>query len=131
MAENDDALSVAERFTDALNAGDADAVRAVYSSDAKIWHNFDQAYQSVDENMRTLVWLHTVLEDIEYDIQRREVTSDGFFQQHVLRGKLPSGEDFAMPACAICKVENGKIVALDEYLDLAHTQPLMAKTTSL
>ena len=63
---------------------------------------------------------------MDYDIQRVEVTSDGFFQQHVLRGKLASGEAFAMPACAICKVDNGKIVALEEYLDLAHTKPLMA-----
>lgn len=126
MSETDDVLAVAQRFTDALNAGDADAVRAIYSTDAKIWHNFDQAFQSVDENIRTLVWLHSVLKDVDYDIRRREVTSDGFFQQHVLRGKLPSGEVFAMPACAICKVENGRIVALDEYLDVSHVEPLRA-----
>ena len=126
MTETDAVLGVAARFTEALNAGDADAVRNIYSTDAKIWHNFDQAYQSVDENIRTLVWLHTVLDNVDYDIRRREVTSDGFFQQHVLRGKLPSGEAFAMPACAICKVENGRIVALDEYLDVSHVEPLRA-----
>jgi ketosteroid isomerase-like protein len=122
----DEVLALAARFTQALNAADGDAVREIYSDDAKIWHNFDQAYQSVEENIRTLAWLHRVLSDVDYDIQRVEVTSDGFFQQHVLRGKLASGEAFAMPACAICKVDNGKIVALEEYLDLAHTKPLMA-----
>ena len=122
----DEVLALAARFTQALNAADGDAVREIYSDDAKIWHNFDQAYQSVEENIRTLAWLHRVLSDVGYDIQRVEVTSDGFFQQHVLRGKLASGEAFAMPACAICKVDNGKIVALEEYLDLAHTKPLMA-----
>ena len=122
----DEVLALAARFTQALNAADGDAVREIYSDDAKIWHNFDQAYQSVEENIRTLAWLHRVLSDVDYDIQRVEVTSDGFSQQHVLRGKLASGEAFAMPACAICKVDNGKIVALEEYLDLAHTKPLMA-----
>jgi ketosteroid isomerase-like protein len=126
VTDSDEVLALAARFTQALNAADGDAVREIYSDDAKIWHNFDQAYQSVEENIRTLAWLHRVLSEVDYDIQRVEVTSDGFFQQHVLRGKLASGEAFAMPACAICKVDNGKIVALEEYLDLTHTKPLMA-----
>lgn len=124
MTTNEDALRVAERFVDALNTCDADEVSEIYSADAKIWHNFDQVYQSVEENVRTLKWLHRVLNNVNYEIQRREATSDGFFQQHVLRGTLASGKEFAMPACVICKVEGGKIVALDEYLDFAHAKPL-------
>ena len=34
-----------------------------------------------------------------------------------------------MPACAIVKIKNGKIVSLDEYLDTAHTQALRTETS--
>lgn len=119
-------LQLAERFMDALERCDVDAVRTVYGSDAKLWHNFDQKFQSVDENLKTLEWLHATLKDVEYQIVRRELIPGGYYQQHVLRGTLKSGESFAMPACAIIKVLDNKIVSLDEYLDFSHTKPLRA-----
>jgi limonene-1,2-epoxide hydrolase len=119
------ALEVAERFMAALNAADVDEVRAVFTPDAYIWHNFSEELQSVDENIKTMLWLHRKLSKVNYDIQRREAIPGGFIQQHILRGMLASGETFAMPACAICKVDNGRISSLEEYLDLTQTQPLM------
>lgn len=123
---NHDVLELADRFMDALERCDVDAVRAIYAKDAKLWHNFDQKLQSVEDNLKTLKWLHATLEDVEYQIVRRELIPGGYYQQHVLRGTLKSGEAFAMPACAIIKVENGEIVALDEYLDSRHLKPLRA-----
>jgi len=127
MSHSEEILALADRFIEVLNNGDADGLRAIYSADARIWHNFSEELQSVDENIKTMLWIHRILDNLEYDIQRREVLPDGFMQQHVLRGTLASGEKFAMPACAICKVENGRIVALEEYLDFTHTAPLRAK----
>jgi ketosteroid isomerase-like protein len=124
MTEADDNLELAERFMAALEACDVDTVRELYAPDARIWHNFDQALQPVEENIESMQWMHRKLTDLEYDIVRREPIPGGWYQQHVLRGTLPSGERFAMPACAIIKVENGRIVSLDEYLDTAHTKPL-------
>lgn len=111
---------------DALERCDVDAVRAIYASDVNIWHNFDQKSQSVDDNLKTLEWLHATLNDVEYHIVRRELIPGGYYQQHLLRGTLKSGDPFAMPACAIVKVEGGKIVSLEEYLDSRHTKPLHA-----
>jgi ketosteroid isomerase-like protein len=52
-------------------------------------------------------------------------------QEHVLRGTVrTTGEAFAMPACVICTVADGRIVTLDEYLDSAHTRPLLARPTA-
>jgi ketosteroid isomerase-like protein len=124
MSEADANLALGERFMAALEACDVDTVRALYDPDARIWHNFDQALQPVEENIKSLEWMHRKLTDIEYDVVRREPIPGGFYQQHVLRGTLPSGEKFAMPACAIIKIEDGRIVSLDEYLDSAHTKPL-------
>lgn len=125
-ADQPSVLELADRFMDALERCDVEAVRAMYSSDAKIWHNFSQTLQSVDENLKTLEWLHATLQDVEYHIVRRELIPGGYYQQHVLRGTLRSGEAFAMPACAIMKVEDDRIVSLDEYLDSRHTKPLRA-----
>jgi hypothetical protein len=124
MSEDADNLALGERYMQAVTACDVDAVRDIYAPNARIWHNFDQAVQSVDENLRTLEWIHGKLDDIKYEIVRREPIPGGFYQQHVLRGKLASGSAFAMPACAIVKIADGHIVSLDEYLDSAHTQPL-------
>lgn len=124
MSDTEQNLALGERYMKAVSDCDVDAVRNIYAPDARIWHNFDQALQSVEDNIKTLQWIHGRLSELEYDIVRREPIPGGFYQQHVLRGKLPSGAEFAMPACAIVKIENGRIVALDEYLDTAHTKPL-------
>jgi len=125
MEQANEALAVAERFEAALNRADADGVRAAYSPDARIWHNFDDKYQTVEENIKTMHWLHTRLKDVKYDIQYRTAIPGGFLQQHILRGTLASsGEPFALHACAICKVDNGRITELQEYLDTAQARPL-------
>lgn len=121
-----EAMAVAHRFLEALNAGDADALMEIYAEDAKIWHNFDGKLQSVSDNARSLQWMHRKLQDLNYDVKRLEPIEGGYLQQHVLRGKLASGEDFALDALAIVQVENGRIVSLEEYLDLAQAVPLQA-----
>ena len=130
MNEAETNLALAERYMQALVDCDVDTARALYAPDARLWHNFDQDFQSVEENLKTLQWIHRKLDDLAYDVVRREAIPGGFYQQHVLRGTLPSGEPFAMPACAIVKIEDGRIVALDEYLDSAHTLPLRAPKES-
>jgi len=130
VSDTEQNLALGERYMQAVSDCDIDAVRDIYAPDARIWHNFDQALQSVDDNIKTLQWMHGKLSELEYDIVRREPIPGGFYQQHVLRGKLASGAEFAMPACAIVKIENGKIVSLDEYLDTAHTNPLSSANSA-
>jgi len=122
--ESKEALEVAERFMAALNVADETAVRAIYAPDARIWHNFDDALQTVDENMKSMHWMHGRLQNLNYDITNRVAIPGGFLQQHVLRGTLASGEPFGLHACAICKVENGRITELEEYVDTAGARPL-------
>ena len=117
-------IELARRFVRALNEKDEAAIREIYAPGARIWHNFDGKYQTIDENMRGMYWIHKRLSGINYDVVRLTEIPDGYLQEHVLRGKLPSGEDFAMPACVICTVQDGRVVSLREYLDLTHTKPL-------
>lgn len=121
---NSSTIELAQRFVRALNEKDEAAIRQIYSPDARIWHNFDGKYQTIDENMKGMYWIHKRLSAINYDVVRQVELPDGYLQEHVLRGKLASGEDFAMAACVICTVKDGRVTSLREYLDLTQTQPL-------
>ena len=49
----------------AIVAGDVDMLRdRVYSSDVRIWHNYDGETQEIDSNLRVLAWLHRKVIDL-------------------------------------------------------------------
>ena len=114
---DDDPFAVADRLFAAVASGDLDAVRAIYSPDALIWHNNDNAEQTVEENLRVLQWVSRNLSDMRYEEVRRHRTDDGFIQQHVLRATAPNGTPIEVPACLVCTVEDGRIARLEEYID--------------
>jgi ketosteroid isomerase-like protein len=110
--------ALADRLFGAIEAGDVDGVRACYADDVRVWHNFDDAEQSLEENLTTLGWMVGRLADRRYEISRRDVVADGLWQLHVLRGTVAStGEPFAMPAAMLLTMADGKITRIAEYLD--------------
>jgi len=119
-------LDLAERFMTAIQAGDIETVRDCYAPGARIWHNFDDVEQTVEQNMKTLGWFARKLPSRRYNVKSREALKDGFLQQHVLEAKLPDGTDWRMAACVIVRMEAGKITRLDEYLDSAQSAALSA-----
>ncbi len=117
--------AVADRILDAVERGDADAVRACYHPDAKIWHNFDEHEQTVDENVALLGALVGVLGERKYTLKERFVIPGGIGQMHDLDGVLPDGTKYHLPACIFFKIEGGRIIRIDEYFDSAHFAPLL------
>jgi ketosteroid isomerase-like protein len=122
-----DALDVAARLFAAIEAGDIDAVRAIYAPDAEIWHNTDGAVQGPDDNARTLSWVTTNLRGVRYTDVRRSATSTGFVQQHVLVATNRAGQRVAVPACIVATVRDERIIRLDEYLDSAAVARILAR----
>jgi len=114
------ALDIADRLFEAIEAGDIDAVRALYAPDAVIWHNDDGVEQTPEQNLRVLQWVIDNLRDRSYEDVRRSVTDTGFVQQHVLRFTRPDGQRAELPACIVVTCSEGRITRLDEYLDSAH-----------
>ena len=114
-------LAVRSRFFGAVTSGDIDAVRACYAPDAVIWHNTDGVNQTVDENLRVLGWIAQNVRDFRYEDVRLEPTATGFVEQHMTCGTSPSGKPFAIPACIVCTIIDGRVSRLDEYLDSAQT----------
>jgi ketosteroid isomerase-like protein len=117
-------LDLCDQLFSAIMRGDIDAVRAIYSPDAVIWHNNDQIEETPDRNLRVLGWVIKNIKDVRYEELRRHETPSGFVQQHVLRGIAPNGTALEIPACIVCEVKDGRITRLDEYLDSAHTAAL-------
>lgn len=117
-------VQLADRLFSAIEKGDVEEVRRLYHPDARIWHNFDQVAQTVEQNLATLGWMVGHLYDRTYEIIRRDVLHDGIVQQHVLRGLTRSGEPFVLPACMFVRCHEGRIVGIEEYLDPAQAAPL-------
>jgi uncharacterized protein len=124
-------VQLIERFFEAVEAGDLNTLRSIYSPDALIWHNDDNQEQSVSDNLKRLAGLHQVVADLQYEIVRRIAIPGGFFQQHILRGRLPDGQKVAMSAAMYIAVSNGYITRIEEYLDSAQAQPIRAARAAL
>jgi len=107
---------LADRLLAGILAADESLVRAVYAPDAKIWHNFDQRDQTVDENVASLHDLHRRATGLQYTQIRRFLAPDGFVQQHVLVGSAKGGA-LEMPAMIRFWASDGRITRLEEYLD--------------
>jgi ketosteroid isomerase-like protein len=82
-------LDLCDRFFAAVAGGDLDAVRAIYAPDTVIWHNNDDAEQSVEENLRVLRWATSRISGFRYEDVRRSAMANGFMEQHTLRGTAP------------------------------------------
>lgn len=117
---NEQATQTADKFFRAIENGDVDAIRNIFTPEGKIWHNNDGIEQSVDENLAVLKWVINNIKGVNYTEVCREPTPTGFVQQAVLRRRFKD-KDVALPACIVATVEGGRITRLDEYLDSAHT----------
>lgn len=111
---------LADALFAAIEAGDIDGVRSVYSDDALIWHNNDEVEQTPAQNLVVLQWIVDNLTDRKYEEIRRTITPTGFVQQHVMRFTRKDGTRQEIPACLVVAVSDGHITRIDEYLDSAH-----------
>ena len=115
----DDTQTLASAFFAAIERGDIDAVRELYSPAAQIWHNVTNRTQTRDENLRLLRYFTSRVAARRYEVLGREFFPGGFVQRHVLHGELASGELVAAPVCIVVHVSAGRIERLYEYLDPA------------
>ncbi len=117
---SESSIDVVIRFFAALEAGDIEAVRAIYSPDALIWHNDDLLDQPVEDNLKVLAGLHKAVSGLRYEIVRRVPAEDGVIQQHVLRGTLVNGQPVELHAAMYLQVKDGHVTRIEEYLDSAN-----------
>ncbi len=114
-----DAVALAKRFFDAIEAGDVETVADCYAEDAVIWHNTDGIETSKTDNLKVLSQFVKYLPGRRYEDRRTHAIPGGFVQQHRLTRPRPDGTTAEVTACIVCRVEDGRITRLDEYFDQA------------
>ncbi|MCA9510851.1 MAG: nuclear transport factor 2 family protein [Myxococcota bacterium] len=124
MTTEGDAASVARRLIDCVTRGDLDGVDALYHDDIRCWRNLDGRELVKKQALKIVRFLGT-LQGLRYDDVRIAPTPGGFVQQHTLCCTGPKGEDVRVPACLVARVDGGRIVRIDEYVDSAAMAPLM------
>ena len=119
---NESTDRIASDFFAAIERGDLEAVRDLYSPRVEIWHNVTGRTQTREENLELLRFFTSRVGELRYEVLAREFFPGGFAQRHILHGKLSSGAPIEAPVCLIVYVSANKIERLFEYLDPAAVQ---------
>ena len=117
---------VAERLFTSIEAGDYDAVAAMWADDVLVWHSGDAEDNDRVRALKVIRWFMRRTTARRYEVLDRQVFDGGFVQQHILHADGTSGESIALRVCIVIKVgADGMITRIDEYFDPADMAPLM------
>lgn len=123
-------LDLAKRFMQAAGDADEAAARACLHPDAEIWHNYNNATQTVDENMALLLKMEAMTKERVYEIHLIEEISNGYVQRHTLHITSPDGKDrYSVEALSLITVVDGKITRIEEFIDPTPIIPLFANAS--
>lgn len=117
--EQDQVFALADRFFEAISAGDMQTVREIYAPDATIWHNFHPTDATREENVQLLTAVTSAWTNLRFESVRRQATDYGFVQQHIIRGEGPDGTPFEAPAILLVTVRDAYVARIEEYFDPA------------
>src|SRR5262249_52290463 len=92
MSSREEVERVADELVRVAAAGDLDGLRRLYTADATICHNTDDADKSVEDSLRFLGGLRAVCTRVWYEDQRRTLTDSGFVLQHYTCAELGDGQ---------------------------------------
>jgi ketosteroid isomerase-like protein len=118
--------SVADRLFSAIEAGDVDAVAAMWSDDVTVWHAGDNRPNDRARALRVIEWFVNATADRHYDVLDRRFFPGGFVQQHLLHGETKAGAPYSLRVAIIIDVgRDALITRIDEYFDPADLAPLL------
>ena len=125
-AARQDIDALANRFFDAIERADIDAVEQAYAPDVEYWMNLTGESQGLDAILELVRLFSRKVKDLHYEVESREFFTGGFVQRCTITGELASGEALAVPLCLVIHVEEGRIARLYEYIDAASIMPVFA-----
>lgn len=106
------------RMFAAIERGDIEGMKACFTKDAIVWHNFDQVEQSLEESAEVQARTRTIINSVIYENVRINEVDNLCFAQFVVEVDFKSGKKMKVPA--MMRVEgapDGRIKRLDEYID--------------
>ena len=124
--------SLADRLFTAMEAGDVDAVAAMWSPDVTVWQVGAAGRRDKARARRVIDWFVSASADRHYDVLARHLLGggsvQGFVQQHRLHGHCRDGTPYSLRMAIIVVVgTDGLITQIDEYFDPADLTPLLAQ----
>jgi ketosteroid isomerase-like protein len=118
--------SIADRMFAAMEAGDTDAVAAMWSPEITVWRVGTARRRDTTRARRVIDWFVSASADRHYDVLARELFEHGFVQQHLLHGHCRDGTPYSLRTAIIVVVgSDGLITRIDEYFDPADLAPLL------
>lgn len=112
--------AVANRFFNAIEAGDIATMYDTLAPGCPVWHNYDEQTITPEYTAKVLASMHAAVTNPRYTNRKFFVVRGGFVQQHILEAtRKDDGTKVRLPAMLICKVEGDKIATLEEYFDSA------------
>ena len=118
MRKDFETIELCDRFFDALEKKDYDALEACYAPEAVVWHSHDQLYESRESNLAMLkAGMERPGGKMRFKDRRVRAFEGGFVQQHTLYVTYESGFVGQMDVCFIGYVRDGKLSRIYEYFD--------------
>jgi ketosteroid isomerase-like protein len=111
----------------AMQRGDLVAARACFAPEAVVWHNFDRLDRNLDETMADWEGMITAFPERGLEqVSRVRTESGSYVQQHLFVVRDAKGSRRAWPICLIVRIEEERIVRIEEYVDRAGSFELQA-----
>lgn len=123
-------LALADRFIEAIQAGDIETVKACYHPDVVVWLNTAGVGVDRRANLEVLAGFIGKTSERRYQNRRVQAFPGGYVQQHLLRANHVKGPVLELAAALVCQVQDGVIVRLDEYFDSAPLTAWYAQITA-
>lgn len=111
-----DASELLDRFFDAIQRGDIDAITPMYSDDVQVWHNVTQRAIGKADSLDLLRYWSSKVAGVRYEILERQTYEGGAVQRHVVHGDA-DGSPVDAPVCITFRFADGAITHIFEYLD--------------
>jgi len=105
------------RFFDAYENRDVEALGRIYAPDCIIWHNVFGRDTTRDENLAALPAGYQRQRRRTYDDRIINTFEDGFVIQYTLSGVQHSGHKGALWICIVGRCRDGQLTRIDEYMD--------------
>ncbi|MEM7703598.1 MAG: nuclear transport factor 2 family protein [Pseudomonadota bacterium] len=113
-----DYTAIARALFDAFQAGDIEAARALCHDQFEGSQNGGPAMNRAGL-LGFVAAVKAKVPDFRYEDIVCAATTDGFVEEHTVRGKLPDGGQINLRLCIVASVEDGKVRHVREYLDSA------------
>ena len=105
------------RFFDAIESRDLEAVADCYAPDFAFWVNLTGAESSRERSLATLRDGYALLRRRSYDDRSIDTFAGGFVIRYTLAGVQHDGHRGALWICIVGLCKDGKITRIDEYMD--------------